>query len=108
MAVNLNGIDLGGSTAAGSARKASSSHGNTAGSPDAANPPQGEVSITSTASLLAQLQRSLSGKPAIDQARVDAISKALADGKYTVNPDKIARGLSQAERTLGSLPLPEI
>ena len=107
MAVNLNGIDLSSSTAAGSARKTPSAHNSTTSSQDAAQQPQGEVTITSTASLLAHLQRSLAGKPPVDQRRVDAISKALAEGKYHVNPDKIAQGLIQSERALGSLPLPE-
>ncbi len=108
MSVNLSGIDLGGSTAAGSTRKTSSAQSAAATSQDTTQQPHGEVSITSTASLLAHLQQSLAGKPAIDQARVDAISKALADGKYRVNPDRIAHGLVQTEQALGLLKTPEI
>ena len=108
MAVNLNGIDLNSSTAAGSARRSSSTQNSPASSQDGTQQSQGEVSITSTASLLAHLEQSLAGKPAVDQQRVDAISKALAEGKYRVNPEKIAQGLIQAERALGSLPLPEV
>jgi negative regulator of flagellin synthesis FlgM len=107
LAVNLNGIDLSSSTAAGSARKAAPAHGSTANAQDATQQRPGEVTITSTASLLAHLQQSLAGKPAVDQQRVDAISKALAAGTYRVNPDKIAQGLIQSERALGALPLPE-
>ena len=107
MDVNLNGIDLGGSVPAGSARKTASSDG-TAGSQDAPHQHQGEVNITSTASLLAHLQQSLRGKPAIDQARVDAISKTLAEGKYRVSPDSVARGLVQSERALDALNRPEL
>jgi negative regulator of flagellin synthesis FlgM len=106
VAVNLNGIDL--STAASSSRKASSPQSTTTSSQDTAQQPQSEVSITSTASLLAHLQQSLAAKPAVDQNRVDTISKALAAGTYTVNPDKIANGLIHTERALGQLKLSEI
>ena len=106
MAVNLNGIGLSGA-AASSSRKASPAQGPATGSQsqDATQQPQSEVSITSTASLLSQLQQSLAAKPAVDQSRVDAISKALADGTYSVNPGKIADGLIQTERALGQLKL---
>ena len=102
MAVNLNGIDLSG-TAASSAHKASSKQSAPASSQDATQQPQPEVSITSTASLLSHLQQTLAAKPAVDQNRVDAISKALAAGTYSVNPDKIANGLIHSERALGKL-----
>jgi negative regulator of flagellin synthesis FlgM len=102
VAVNLNGIDLGGA-AASSAHKASSAQSTATSAQEATQQPQSEVSITSTASLLAQLQQSLAGKPAVDQNRVDAVSKTLAAGTYKVNPDKIANGLIDSERALGKL-----
>jgi negative regulator of flagellin synthesis FlgM len=102
VAVNLNGIDLSGA-AASSAHKASSTKSTPTSAQDAVQQPQSEVSITSTASLLAHLQQSLAGQPAVDQSRVEAVSKALAAGNYTVNPDKIAQGLISTERALGKL-----
>lgn len=113
MVVNLNGLDLTGGSAAGSTtasstRKTSSVQSAAAAAADATQQPENEVRITSTASLLAHLQQSLVGKPAFNQSRVDAITKALAEGKYSVNAERIANGLIQAERTLSPLPLPEI
>jgi negative regulator of flagellin synthesis FlgM len=103
VAVNLNGIDLSGA-AASSAHKASSTQSTPTSSQDAASQqPESEVSITSTASLLAHLQQSLAGKPAVDQSKVDAVSKALSSGTYKVNPDKIAHGLISSERDLAKL-----
>jgi negative regulator of flagellin synthesis FlgM len=102
MAVNLNGIDLSGA-AASSAHKTSSAKSTATSSQDATQQSGSDVSITSTASLLAHLRQTLAAKPAIDQSRVDAISKALANGTYTVNADKIAHGLIQSERALGEL-----
>ncbi len=105
MAVNLNGIDLSG-TAASSTHKAASTQStptNASTGQDATQQPKSEVSITSTASLLARLQQSLAAKPAVDQNRVDAVSKAISAGTYKVNPDKIAHGLINTERALGKL-----
>jgi flagellar biosynthesis anti-sigma factor FlgM len=101
VAVNLQGIDLSGAEAS-SARKASSTQSTAMSSQDAAQQGRSEVSITSTASLLARLQQSLAAMPAADQGRVDAISKALASGTYSVSADMIAHGLIQMERALAS------
>jgi negative regulator of flagellin synthesis FlgM len=105
VAVNLTGMDLSG-TAASSTHKSSSTpsastHSTT--TQDATQQPQKEVSVSSTASLLSHVQRSLSSTPAIDQKRVDSISSALASGTYKVDPDKIAHGLINTERALGKL-----
>jgi negative regulator of flagellin synthesis FlgM len=102
VAVNLNGIDLSGA-AASSAQRASSTQTAATGDQDAPQQPQSEVSITSTATLLAHLQQSLAAKPAVDQNRVDAVSKALAAGTYKVSPERIAQGLIATERALGKL-----
>jgi negative regulator of flagellin synthesis FlgM len=106
VAVNLNGIDLGG-TAASSTHKASSTQStpstSTTTAQDATQQPQSDVSITSTASLLAHLQRSLATTPAVDQNRVDTVRNAISAGTYKVDPDKIAHGLINTERALGKL-----
>ena len=103
MAVNLTGMDLSG-TAASSTHKASSTQSTpTTASQDVTQQPQSDVSITSTAALLAHLQRSLATRPAIDQSRVDAVSKAISSGTYKIDSDKIADGLISSERALGKL-----
>ena len=98
-----------GGTSMGSARKATSSQQQPpqAATQDA-TPQQGDVTITSTASLLANLEQALSAQPAIDQKRVAAISKSLEDGTYTLDPAKIASGLLNFERSLNPLPRAEI
>jgi negative regulator of flagellin synthesis FlgM len=104
MTVNLKSIDLSGGTAASSTRKTSATQSPSTQSGEAAQQSGGsEVNITSTASLLARLQQTLAAQPAVDQKRVDAISKAIAQGSYTVHADKIARGLITTERSLGRL-----
>jgi negative regulator of flagellin synthesis FlgM len=105
VAVNLTGLDLSG-TPASSTHKTSSTantatHGTT--TQEATQQPQNEVSVSSTASLLSRLQRSLASTPAVDQNRVDSISKALAAGTYNVDSQKIAHGLINTERALSQL-----
>jgi len=113
VAMNLTGIEPGvtavepSGVALSSTRSKESSSQSTTSSQDTA-PQQSNVNITSTASLLARLEQSLASQPAVDQSRVDSISKALAEGTYQVRPDKIAGGLLQSERGLAALPLPEI
>jgi negative regulator of flagellin synthesis FlgM len=104
VAVNLTGLDLSG-TAASSTHKTSSTP-NAATSTqntDATQQPQKEVSVSSTASLLSHLQRSLASTPAVDQSRVDSISHAISSGTYKVDSNKIAHGLIHTERALGNL-----
>ena len=103
MPLNLTGLDRSGTTAS-SAHKPSSTpntatHSTT--TQDATQQPQNEVSVSSTAALLSRLQRSLGSTPAVDQNRVDSISKAIAAGTYNVDSDKIAHGLINTERALG-------
>jgi negative regulator of flagellin synthesis FlgM len=62
-----------------------------------------EVQITSTASQLASLGQQLSTMPAVDSARVARISQSLADGTYTISPDKIASGLMQSDHALAQI-----
>jgi negative regulator of flagellin synthesis FlgM len=104
VAVNLNGIDLSGVTAS-STHKASSTQSapSNPSQEEATQQPQSHVNITSTASLLAHLQRSLAARPAVDQSRVDAVGKSISDGTYKVNPDEIAHGLLSTEHALGKL-----
>lgn len=103
--VNLNGIEPS-RTAPGAARQA-------AGTLDTAVAPQegphkDNVNITSTAALLAQLEQSLAGQPAVDQSRVDALSRAISEGSYRVEPTRVAAGLVVSELALGQLPMVEI
>jgi negative regulator of flagellin synthesis FlgM len=107
MAINLNGLDLSGAPA-GSARSASATQSNTAGTQVATQQSGSDVTITSTAALLARLGEALAAKPAIDWGAVAAINRAIEAGTYKVNADKVAGGLIDSERALGQLGLAEI
>ncbi|HZO22914.1 MAG TPA: flagellar biosynthesis anti-sigma factor FlgM [Steroidobacteraceae bacterium] len=107
MAVNLTGIELNGPTL-GQARKTSTSSGGASSGAQENQADSGEVQITSTAALLAQLEQSLARQPAVDANRVAALSQAIASGRYQVVPEQVASGLIGAERSLAALPLAEI
>ena len=106
MAINLNGLDPGGAPAS-SARSAAATQNNTSSAQVATQQSGPDVTITSTAALLATLQEALAAKPAIDWGAVAAISSAIEAGTYKVNADKVAGGLINSERALGQLELSE-
>jgi len=106
MAINLNGLDLSGAPAS-AARAAATAQSNTTSAQDATQQSGPQVTITSTAALMARLQEALAAKPAVDWAAVNAISRAIEAGSYKVNPDKVASGLINSERALSPLDLSE-
>lgn len=58
------------------------------------------VTITRTATELVQLEASLSEAPGVDRARVDAIRRAIEDGSYVVDPQRIVENLLRREEEL--------
>lgn len=108
MAVNLNGIELGGAGSAAPKPAGTPPRAADCADPTTATPPAAEVRITSTAALLASLQQSLAARPAIDQQRVDSLAGSICAGSYVMDPQKIASGVLAAEHVLSSLPRLEI
>jgi negative regulator of flagellin synthesis FlgM len=76
----------------------------TGGSGGSATSSSDDVHITDSASKLAALEQALRGLPAVNEARVAEVSSAIEQGRYTVQPDRIADKLIQLERDLGRLP----
>lgn len=58
------------------------------------------VRITDQAKQLAALEHAIKAMPAIDEARVAEVRKALDEGRYQVNPERIADKLMRSERDL--------
>jgi negative regulator of flagellin synthesis FlgM len=58
----------------------------------------GEVEITPTAQLLANVAQQLADTPAVDQSRVDSIRQALASGSYQIDSSRVADGLLAAQK----------
>ena len=55
------------------------------------------VELSGVAELIATAARKLAAEPAVDQARVQEIRKAITNGSYTVDPERIARKLIDAD-----------
>jgi negative regulator of flagellin synthesis FlgM len=62
-----------------------------------------DVQITGTALQLADLEQQVKDMPAVDEAKVAAISSALAEGRYQIAPEQIADRLMQLEQALAPL-----
>jgi negative regulator of flagellin synthesis FlgM len=62
-----------------------------------------DVHITGTALQLADLEQAVKDMPAVDEAKVAAISAALENGTYRIAPAEIADRLMQIEQALAPL-----
>jgi negative regulator of flagellin synthesis FlgM len=99
-----HGLDLNGpaSLSSGSTEKAQSTQSPLAQAlaqtQQGSTNPSGEVDITPTAQLLAQVEQQLAGTPDVDQNRVDAIRQAVNSGTYQVDSSRVADGLLAAQR----------
>jgi negative regulator of flagellin synthesis FlgM len=109
VANTINGFQGNGATSVATSRAQQSASGNTAAttSGNSQSGGEAEVQITSTSSQLASLGQTLSAMPAIDSARVARISQSLADGTYSISPDKIASGLMQSDHALAQIGMQE-
>ncbi len=56
------------------------------------------VQITDGARQLASLEKAIAALPVVDQARVDAVSREVAEGRYAVQPQKIADRLIRMDQ----------
>ena len=62
--------------------------------------PADRVSITSTASLLQQAEEALKTAPDVDVKRVEAIKKAIENGTFEIDANRVAEELIAFESTL--------
>ncbi len=58
-----------------------------------ATPEQTDVTLSSRAADLKQLEAQLAAIPVVDRARVDSIKEAISSGQYAVNTGNIAENL---------------
>lgn len=54
---------------------------------------QTDVTLSTRAAQLKELETQLAAIPVVDRARVDSIKQAIASGEYAVNTENIAEGL---------------
>ena len=61
------------------------------------------VSITSQAQQLQGAQSKMASLPEIDQGKVDAIKAAISEGRYKVDPEKLAANIASFEADMSGL-----
>jgi negative regulator of flagellin synthesis FlgM len=71
--------------------------------PKTAEQQSSDVHITGTARQLVELEQMVKDMPAVDEAKVAAISAAIEQGTYKVSADKVADNLMQIEQALAPL-----
>jgi negative regulator of flagellin synthesis FlgM len=77
--------------------------GNASVNADAApvsNKPGEGVHITDSAKQLAALEQAIRNLPDVDDARVNQVRLAIAEGTYEVSPERIAEKLARIEQDL--------
>jgi len=57
-----------------------------------------KVSLTNTAAKLKALEQKLASQPDVDMNKVSEVQKAIADGKYNVNPEHVADKMMSFEK----------
>lgn len=56
------------------------------------------VSLSAKAQSLARLENRVHQAPEVDRKKVDAIKQSIAEGRYRVNPEQIAKAMLDAEQ----------
>ncbi|NVD07213.1 flagellar biosynthesis anti-sigma factor FlgM [Vibrio sp. JPW-9-11-11] len=64
---------------------------------------QDAVSLSSQGKAMGEMHTQMAAQPSFDQAKVAAIKEAIANGSYTVNPEKLADNMMKFEKELGGL-----
>lgn len=59
------------------------------------------VELTSGAKLLERLEKTLSGLPDVDRARIDAVKAQIENGDYQIDADKIADAMLRLDQEIG-------
>lgn len=82
-------------------RKVSADNERRAGSTAGSQERPDTVELTDAARLLERLESELAGAADVDQARIDSLKAAIADGSYQIDDRSIADALLRADRELG-------
>jgi negative regulator of flagellin synthesis FlgM len=57
------------------------------------------VNLSSGATAMKQLTQTLAGSPSFDQSKVDQIKSMIANGQYSIDPQKIAQKFMEMENS---------
>jgi len=87
-------------TAATGSRPAQPQENANANAPASAGAGQTDVSLSARVADLRKLEAQLAAIPVVDQARVESIKAAIANGEYTIKPENIAAGLIESVKEM--------
>ncbi|MBY5922075.1 flagellar biosynthesis anti-sigma factor FlgM [Ferrimonas balearica] len=102
MAIDLSKLTTGASHTLPSQSKAKPAV-NSDSSPAPARPAGDAVVLTEQAQQLARAESNLANATGIDQGKVDAIKQAIAEGRYHVDPERLAQNITKFENELNGL-----
>ncbi|MBY5992925.1 flagellar biosynthesis anti-sigma factor FlgM [Ferrimonas balearica] len=68
-----------------------------------AKPAADAVVLTEQAQQLSRAESGLADATGIDQAKVDAVKQAIAEGRYHVDPERLASNITKFENELSGL-----
>ena len=97
MANKISGIDgrpvqVGGGSPVSRTRDATSDGRKTEGSATASN-----IDVSDTARTMAALENRISTLPVVNESRVDAVRRAMDEGRYHVDPQRVADKMMRFE-----------
>jgi negative regulator of flagellin synthesis FlgM len=98
----ISGTDNRGTSAVGAGRPVGKVRDVTS-EPKTAEQQSSEVHITGTARQLVELEQMVKDMPAVNEAKVAALSAAIENGTYKVSAEKVADNLMQIEQALAPL-----
>jgi negative regulator of flagellin synthesis FlgM len=64
---------------------------------------QDAVSLSSQGKAVGEMHNQMVSQPSFDKAKVAAIKEAIANGSYSVDPEKLADNMMKFEKELGGL-----
>jgi len=102
MAINFNnGVGPGQNGANGARDRdniSSLGRGNAPAAPEKSAEPTGDsVELSNQVQSLQSLETKIKDMPEVDQARVDSIKSAIANGEYQINYERLATAIQNAE-----------
>ena len=104
MAIDINKLKTATSTPLQTSRDSKSTAGATQAAPKAAAGVKADsVSITSQAQELQSTQAKMANLPEVDQQKVAEIKLAISEGRYKVDPEKLAANIANFEAQLSGL-----
>jgi negative regulator of flagellin synthesis FlgM len=71
-----------------------------ANAPASAGTGQTDVNLSARVADMRKLEAQLAAIPVVDQARVESIKAAIANGEYTIKPENIAAGLIESVKEM--------